>query len=215
MPTWNFYIPYQVNIIIPSFIRNGLYYHHILLLKHKVKSGRIWYNLVYNLVSGYDPHLATAAVLDYQLQNPDDLEAEEGIVPIAEGSSAENPSHKFQCLKCFMTFSHLSSAKRHYRNRHLNSETATCKFCKRVLKNIDSLNEHVRTIHGISKKQLKARIIPTISRSWCDCLLWWRNYLNFKPDSSQQNVMFAPICSRIHKLEVAIYSKNLDNPLAW
>ena len=119
--------------------------------------------LRYNLVSGYDHHLATTAVHDYQLDN--DLEAEEGIVPIVEGSSDENPSAKMQCSKCFMTFSHLSSAKRHYRNKHLDSPEATCKFCKRVLKNIDSLNEHVRTIHGISKKQLKARIIPTISRN--------------------------------------------------
>ena len=109
-----------------------------------------------NLVSGFnDDHFAGA---NYDFQMPDDLEVEEGIVPL-EG--AEN-SGKMQCLKCFMTFSHVSSAKRHYRNRHLNSETATCKFCKRVLKNIDSLNEHVRTIHGISQKQLKNRIVPNL-----------------------------------------------------
>jgi len=98
---------------------------------------------------------------NYNFQIPtDDLEAEEGIVPLTE-EGAEN-SGKMQCLKCFMTFSHLSSAKRHYRNRHLNSETVTCKFCKRILKNKDSLSEHVRTIHGISKKQLKNRIVPNL-----------------------------------------------------
>ena len=83
-----------------------------------------------------------------------------GIVPLVE-EGVEN-SGKMQCLKCFMTFSHLSSAKRHYRNRHLNSEKAICKFCKRILKNKESLDEHVRTIHGISKKQLKNRIVPNL-----------------------------------------------------
>lgn len=95
-----------------------------------------------NLVSGYD----------YNSSQNDDLETEEGIVPIGDG--------KMQCLKCFMTFGHLSSAKRHYRNRHMVQEPFPCRFCKRILKNIESLNEHIRTIHGISKKQLKNRILP-------------------------------------------------------
>ena len=114
-----------------------------------------------NLVSGFDEDGFAA---NYNFQIPtDDLEAEEGIVPLVE-EGAEN-SGKMQCLKCFMTFSHLSSAKRHYRNRHLNSEKAICKFCKRILKNKESLDEHVRTIHGISKKQLKNRIVPNLWRT--------------------------------------------------
>ena len=84
--------------------------------------------------------------------NDYDYAEEEGIAPGQDG--------KVHCLKCLMTFGHMSSAKRHYRNRHMMSSTVACKFCKRVLKNVDSLNEHVRYVHGISQKMLKTRIVP-------------------------------------------------------
>lgn len=92
-----------------------------------------------------------SGLLGLQEDNDDE---ELGIGPTADGS-------KMQCLKCLMIFSHMSSAKRHYRNIHMHTETATCRFCKRVLKNVDSLNEHIRTYHGLLKRQLKSRIVPS------------------------------------------------------
>ena len=82
----------------------------------------------------------------------DDSE-ELGIVP--KGNTGQ-----WGCLKCGNTFNRKYAASRHYISHHMVTAPQTCSFCKKMYKNIESLQQHLRSVHGLTQADLKNRIVP-------------------------------------------------------
>jgi len=48
----------------------------------------------------------------------------------------------------------MSSGRRHIREMHRFTPTASCQICHKVYKNERQRNEHLNTTHGVSAKQM-------------------------------------------------------------
>ena len=81
------------------------------------------------------------------------MNGEEGIVMTDAGF--------WQCLKCLKQMTVKNSALRHYRNVHLEPEKVSCKYCPKVFKHKESHVKHLNYVHGITKRMLKHRVIPS------------------------------------------------------
>lgn len=74
------------------------------------------------------------------------------------------------CLTCGKTLSTLSIGNRHVRESHRPTQKAICRICQRIYKNGRVLNEHYKTTHGVSAKQMRNVIkVPDSDTSFaCD-----------------------------------------------
>ena len=61
---------------------------------------------------------------------------------------------KVQCAPCGKVLSHYTSARRHYINTHLPSQSATCHLCLKSYKNTQTMKAHMKRDHGISQKMI-------------------------------------------------------------
>ena len=61
---------------------------------------------------------------------------------------------KVQCAPCGKVLSHYTSARRHYINTHLPSESATCHLCSRTYKNSQTMKAHMKRDHGVSQRMI-------------------------------------------------------------
>ena len=59
---------------------------------------------------------------------------------------------KILCKHCGVAF-HKYSLKRHIKNQHQATETLQCSYCSKISKNEASLNEHMRSAHGVYKSK--------------------------------------------------------------
>jgi len=63
------------------------------------------------------------------------------------------------CLKCLKTFSKLTNAKTHFKEKHVEeTETYPCTVCGKLFNLKRSFQNHLNKIHGISQKMLKNSI---------------------------------------------------------
>eukprot|EP00096_Caligus_rogercresseyi_P002604 TRINITY_DN147_c0_g1_i1.p2 TRINITY_DN147_c0_g1~~TRINITY_DN147_c0_g1_i1.p2 ORF type:complete len:107 (+),score=13.19 TRINITY_DN147_c0_g1_i1:469-789(+) len=59
------------------------------------------------------------------------------------------------CLVCCKKFSQISSAFRHFSLIHTkSSQEVSCSVCGKTIKNKVSLDQHMRTIHGVYKREI-------------------------------------------------------------
>ena len=67
----------------------------------------------------------------------------------------------FKCLDCPKTFQHLSTAKRHYNEKHiLGPQCHECPYCGRKYTLLRYLKEHMSNIHQITQKMLNSQFLP-------------------------------------------------------
>ena len=67
----------------------------------------------------------------------------------------------FKCLVCTREFQHNSTAKRHYKEKHLQvPECHECPYCGRKYTLLRYLKEHMSNIHQITQKMLNSRFLP-------------------------------------------------------
>ena len=59
------------------------------------------------------------------------------------------------CLTCGKTLSTLSIGNRHVRESHRPTQKAICRICQKIYKNGRVLNEHYKTNHGVSARQMR------------------------------------------------------------
>ena len=60
------------------------------------------------------------------------------------------------CLTCGKTLSTLSIGNRHVRESHRPTQKAICRIpCQKIYKNGRVLNEHYKTTHGVSARQMR------------------------------------------------------------
>ena len=70
-------------------------------------------------------------------------------------------SGMFECLVCTREFQHNSTAKRHYKEKHLQvPECHECPYCGKKYTLLRYLKEHMSNIHQITQKMLNSRFLP-------------------------------------------------------
>jgi len=66
-----------------------------------------------------------------------------------------------KCLVCTRSFQHNSTAKRHYKEKHLQLPACyDCPYCGRKYTLLRYLKEHMSNIHQITQKMLNSRFLP-------------------------------------------------------
>ena len=75
------------------------------------------------------------------------------------GALVALPDGRVTCLKCGKTLSNVHNGKRHFQTTHQPNQPARCKVCKKLCKNKQSRDAHLRITHGLTPKQMK-NIIP-------------------------------------------------------
>jgi uncharacterized Zn-finger protein len=79
-----------------------------------------------------------------------------GELGIAKGQGGD-----FKCLVCTKSFMHYSTAKRHYREVHIDQvQDYECCYCGKHYCRQRLLNEHMMRSHQISQKMLQNRFVP-------------------------------------------------------
>jgi len=86
---------------------------------------------------------------DYTLNQED-----ESLVMIRLGDG------KVKCLKCGRTASNEHNARRHWSTMHQPNKPERCQICKKMCKNRQARDCHIRRHHGISPKLMKNAIKP-------------------------------------------------------
>ena len=77
-----------------------------------------------------------------------------GLVPMEDGM--------VRCLTCGKSLASMPSARRHYNLVHANNkdDRISCQMCHRTFAAESYVDDHMRRVHGISKKMLKNRVLP-------------------------------------------------------
>jgi uncharacterized protein with PIN domain len=77
-----------------------------------------------------------------------------GLVPMEDGM--------VRCLTCGKSLASMPSARRHYSLVHANNkdDRISCQMCHRTFAAESYVDDHMRRVHGISKKMLKNRVLP-------------------------------------------------------
>ena len=81
--------------------------------------------------------------LDFEWQSLDDLMK----------SKVQTHDNGFVCMICLTSIMHISSIKRHMRERHLSSDKEYyCPYCKKYFKTQQGIYHHIRNVHKDMKK---------------------------------------------------------------
>ena len=89
----------------------------------------------------------------------------QGLYQAAEGDEdgigglAALPDGRVTCLLCGKTLSNVNNGKRHYKSAHQPNEPARCRVCKKLCKNKQARDMHLRRDHGLTPKLMR-NIIP-------------------------------------------------------
>jgi len=83
-----------------------------------------------------------------------DLEEDQGA------GLAQLPDGRVTCLICGKTLSNVANGKRHYSTSHQPNQPARCKICKKLCKNKQSRDAHLRQSHGLTPKLMRNIIQP-------------------------------------------------------
>ena len=75
----------------------------------------------------------------------------EGLVMLDDGG--------VMCITCNKVLSSVSTGNRHVREKHRPNEKAQCRICKRFYCNERQRNNHYKTAHGVSYKQMQNLIM--------------------------------------------------------
>ena len=71
---------------------------------------------------------------------------EDGLVVLDQG---------VMCITCGKVLSSEAIGKRHVKESHRPTQKVQCRICKRFYKNERARNEHYRTAHGVTAKQMQ------------------------------------------------------------
>ena len=67
------------------------------------------------------------------------------------------------CITCGKTLSSIGVGNRHVRETHRPNQKAQCRICKKFYKNERQLNNHYKSVHGISGREMKNVVkVPTL-----------------------------------------------------
>ena len=79
-----------------------------------------------------------------------------------EGGLAALPDGRVTCLVCGKTLSQLANAKRHYKSAHQPNQPARCRVCKKLCKNKQARDMHLRRAHDLTPKLMRNIIPPPL-----------------------------------------------------
>ena len=63
---------------------------------------------------------------------------------------------KFVCMKCGAKFNYKHHTQRHFKNKHVQQQPASCHVCHKEFRNEEYRDLHRSQVHGITKKMMKA-----------------------------------------------------------
>ena len=70
---------------------------------------------------------------------------------LAEAVSKDGKT-AWRCLECGKDFPYKHTGKRHVETMHCEAPSYECEVCGKVLKNINSYQNHISITHGIKKR---------------------------------------------------------------
>ena len=74
---------------------------------------------------------------------------------------------------CTQSLSALSSVRRHYKSNHMEQQPQACKVCHNMFKNQAACENHMKSVHNITNKELKmAQFMPMSGKLSFDFLLF-------------------------------------------
>ena len=88
----------------------------------------------------------------YYNEQPNYEEGDAGLAPLPDG--------KVACLKCGKTLSNVQNGKRHYATSHQPNKPEKCNICKKMCKNAQARDAHLRSAHGVTPAMMKKVIAP-------------------------------------------------------
>ena len=70
------------------------------------------------------------------------------------------------CITCGKSLSSIGVGNRHVRETHRPNQKAQCRICKKFYKNERQLNNHYKSVHGISGREMKNVVkVPNLPTS--------------------------------------------------
>ena len=79
------------------------------------------------------------------------LGIDEGLVMLDAGG--------VMCITCGKVYKEAWTGKRHVREIHRSNQRAQCKICKKFYKNERQRNDHYKSVHGVSAKEMQNLIM--------------------------------------------------------
>ena len=150
-----------------NFISLPLFFHN---LWYHIGITRAWFNLGCGLIyhsgptwawlnlSGCHAPLKILHIFSWICDFIGDLELTD--IPLEMGL-ARMENGMFKCLVCTRSFQHNSTAKRHYKEKHLQGlQCHKCSYCGKEYTLLRYLKEHMSNVHQITQKMLNSRFLP-------------------------------------------------------
>ena len=98
--------------------------------------------------------------LTTQLSTGDDSDVDAAMAGISFPKGADG---RWPCPwpGCTQSLSALSSVRRHYKSNHMEQQPQACKVCHNMFKNQAACENHMKSVHNITNKELKmAQFMP-------------------------------------------------------